>query len=320
VRKAASIALPVRRLGVVRYDEGVEGPVISTAGGSCVFLDDEVRCRIHATVGPEYKPAPCRRFPLGATETPRGVRVTLSHRCPCNSVGISPALEAGLAEQVLASPRTGKVVTDYDVGARVRWRERTSVRFEDYEVWERSMLASLDRDDDPEIEQVLGMAEGDRLPELKSASWEQVANQMQRWAKDEDQHDGFSCVLRWAEGALRYGRGWLGPFPPRPWQWTFDRAHARSPLTTPARRVYGSWLADDLWSMTWAYRSSLYRQMADLTARYVIASRIGAVLEAQGVRTDLASAEGVMVADTLGASDTWSWARGRLLEAEAGAY
>jgi hypothetical protein len=84
--------------------------------------------------------------------------------------------------------------------------------------------------------------------------------------------------------------------------------------------VYGSWLADELWSMTWTTRGSLYKAMADMTARYVIAGRIAAALERIGSRADLAAAEGVMIADTLGAWDSWDWVRTRLEEPAEGAF
>ena len=41
-----------------------------SSGGSCVFLDDERRCIIHATIAAEAKPRICRLFPYQFTETP----------------------------------------------------------------------------------------------------------------------------------------------------------------------------------------------------------------------------------------------------------
>jgi Fe-S-cluster containining protein len=319
VREAGSIVFPTRRT-VVRKDPGLERLVVVQDAGACVFLDEDVRCRIHGSVGPQYKPAPCRRFPVGAAGTPAGVRVTLSHRCACVSVGRSALLQEDKAREILVSPWSGRLERDHAVGERLRWRGRTRVLFDDYLPWERSMLASLDCDDGPALEEVLGMAGDDELSPLRSGDWSKVADTMARWTRDEPFGDGFSCTLRWAEGVIRNGRDWQGPFPKRPWGWTFERAALRQAEQGSARRIYGSWLADELWSLTWATRSSLYTAMADMASRYVLAKRMAAGLQRLGARGDVAAAESVMIADTLGAWDSWARVRGRMQEPAEGVF
>ena len=49
--------------------------------GSCVFLDEEGLCRIHARLGAEAKPRGCRLFPYLFVTTPKGVRVSISSEC-----------------------------------------------------------------------------------------------------------------------------------------------------------------------------------------------------------------------------------------------
>jgi len=320
VREAGTIVFSGRRKTVVRKDEGIDRLVVVSKDGVCVFLDESVRCRIHESVDPDYKPTPCRRFPIGATGTPQGVRVTLSHRCACVTVGHSAPLRLDHARKILVSPFSGRLARDYVVGERIRWRGRTRIAFRDYLPWEASMLASLDRDDGPSIERVLAMARADSLPRMPKVTWEQVADKMLKWTRDEPFGDGFSCTLRWAEGAIRHGMNWLGPFPKRPWGWTFERATARTAEELDTRRVYGAWLADELWSLTWATRGTLYTAMADMTVRYVLATRIAAALQRTGSRKDVAAAEGVMIADTLGAWVSWDWVRRRLEEPQAGAF
>jgi Fe-S-cluster containining protein len=239
VREAGTIVFPKPRT-VVRKDKSLDRLVVVMDQDACVFLDQDARCMIHGGVGPQYKPAPCRRFPVGATATPDGVRVTLSHRCACVSVGRSTPLQEDRARRILVNPWSGKLAHDQVVGDHLRWQRRDRIVFHDYLPWERSMIASLDRDDGPEIEAVLGVADGE-LPPMRNTDWMKVADKMARWTLDEPFSDGFSCTLRWAEGAIRHGADWLGPFPRRPWGWTFDRAARREPDEGIPRRIYGSW-------------------------------------------------------------------------------
>ncbi len=50
--------------------------------GSCVFLSDEGRCRIHELHGAEAKPAICRMFPLQFVALERVVNLTVLRSCP----------------------------------------------------------------------------------------------------------------------------------------------------------------------------------------------------------------------------------------------
>jgi len=317
IRNAARITLPPLKGPAVVHDPGIEGLVVA-AGRSCVFLDRSGRCRIHAKIGAAAKPAACRRFPLGATQTPDGVRVTVSHRCACISMGACAPLHQARAREVLVSPRSGRLQRDYSVGSRIRWRARTSVRFDRYVQWERCMIASLDREQGPSIESVLGAGRRDQLPRLRTGSWRAVAESMRDWTEQEPATDGFACSLRWAEGAIRHGIAWSGPYPPRPWAWTFDRATQRVVVQRSARVIFGSWLADELWAMVWATRGSVYRAVADLACRYTLATRVAAGLQRVGLRADAAAAEAIMVLDSVGDWDGWEPVRGRLMEPEQG--
>jgi|GEM_PF-1966794 len=49
--------------------------------GSCIFLMDDRRCRIHAALGGDKKPRACRIFPYEFVATPRGVAVTIQREC-----------------------------------------------------------------------------------------------------------------------------------------------------------------------------------------------------------------------------------------------
>ncbi len=55
--------------------------VCHTSGGSCVFLQDDNKCLIHARIGGDDKPAVCRLFPYVFTATPDGIAVSLQMEC-----------------------------------------------------------------------------------------------------------------------------------------------------------------------------------------------------------------------------------------------
>ena len=64
---------------------GVTEPIVDgslrRANGRCVFLDDAMRCRIHAEIGPEAKPHVCRAYPLRAVMAEDGLRVGVDPSC-----------------------------------------------------------------------------------------------------------------------------------------------------------------------------------------------------------------------------------------------
>lgn len=318
IRAAAGVVFPDRKQPAVDWHDGIKGLVIAPSGSSCLFLDGNARCKLHARMGEHEKAAVCRHFPLGTTATDAGVRVTLSHRCPCVSIGLSKPLDERRARNVLATPGTGRIIPANRAEGLVPWRGRRTVDIQTYEAWEKGWLERLDRDDGEAIESMLKLSGSDRLPKLKGTTWNEVTRRLAKWVSDEPETDGFFCTMRWVEHALRGVPGYKPPL--RPWSWTLDRTAARASLPTPVRRIYGSWLADDLWSMTWAIGGTLYRAMADWGARYVIARRIAARLEQMKIRSDLAAAEAIMIADVLGAADPWGWARRRLDEAPLGTY
>jgi Fe-S-cluster containining protein len=49
--------------------------------GSCIFLADDRKCRIHAAYGGDAKPRACRIFPYALTATPDGIAVTIQREC-----------------------------------------------------------------------------------------------------------------------------------------------------------------------------------------------------------------------------------------------
>ena len=52
-----------------------------TENGSCCFLNDKARCRLHEEGGFASKPTPCQTFPFSTMATPDGVYIGLSYAC-----------------------------------------------------------------------------------------------------------------------------------------------------------------------------------------------------------------------------------------------
>lgn len=66
--------------------------------GSCVFLDDQGRCRMHAKWGYESKPLPCKLFPFVLVPTGNGWSVGMRFACP----SASASLGRPMAEHLVA--------------------------------------------------------------------------------------------------------------------------------------------------------------------------------------------------------------------------
>lgn len=61
--------------------------------GSCVFLNDEKLCSIHAQMGYQAKPVGCRQFPFQFTLTPDGVYVGISFFCTAAQQNVGRPIE-----------------------------------------------------------------------------------------------------------------------------------------------------------------------------------------------------------------------------------
>jgi len=73
------------RVAALAKDLGVDDPIVGGAlrqvDGSCVFLDEALRCRIHARFGSEAKPRVCRQYPTVVVHTEGGVRAGIDPGC-----------------------------------------------------------------------------------------------------------------------------------------------------------------------------------------------------------------------------------------------
>jgi lysine-N-methylase len=72
-----------RGIKTVRRGAWLSGAVLAhRPDGSCVFLTETGRCRIHEDFGPEAKPAMCQLFPLQVVTTDREACATVLRSCP----------------------------------------------------------------------------------------------------------------------------------------------------------------------------------------------------------------------------------------------
>jgi lysine-N-methylase len=71
------------KLGVAAYVRAGRGWALNKLpDGACVFLDEQNRCRIHATLGEAAKPLACRIFPFSVRPTEAGWQASLRFDCP----------------------------------------------------------------------------------------------------------------------------------------------------------------------------------------------------------------------------------------------
>jgi lysine-N-methylase len=102
--------------------------------GSCVFLSEQGRCRIHERFGYETKPLPCRLFPFVLVPAGDHWRVGLRYACPSAAANRGRALPehdkelrafaAGLAEREKLTPLDDGSLTappKLDNGERLDW-------------------------------------------------------------------------------------------------------------------------------------------------------------------------------------------------------
>ena len=317
VRAASQQVFPGRKRPAALWHDGIKGLVIAAEQDRCMFLDDHARCLLHARVGLASKAAACSQFPLGTTATAMGVRVTLSHRCPCVTVGENPLLDEKRARSILASPKSGRIIPTNRADGAVRSRGKRTLDMRSYAAWEKPFLERINTSSGEPIETILQYSNPNRLPKLEGTSWSDVNHRLALFSQGKDCDEGFASIVRWVEHALRPGAAHP---PPRPWGWTFARSVARAPRLTSVRGMYGAWLADELWGMTWAVDRSLYRTLVDMATRHAIAQRVAERLEETGVRPDAAAAEGIMIVDVLGASEPWGRVVARMVEPAAGAF
>lgn len=109
--------------------------------GDCLFLDDELRCGLHAELGAHGKPSGCQMFPYRAVRTPDGVFFSQSWVCPPVVAGKDSNAEenlAQLADLVRLFPDAVGVIPDEEFPVAVSREVRIS--WNDYVILEERLL------------------------------------------------------------------------------------------------------------------------------------------------------------------------------------
>lgn len=264
--------------------------------GRCVFWSEQ-GCAIHAQVGPQLKPTPCIQFPYALTATPSGGRISTQHRCTCRTLGPLPPVRAEEAKACLVDSN-GELKPEHAVFDEVFWSQDESLPFGEYTAREAGLIGAL-----LEGTNLMTVLDAQPFPTLRGMSWSEVADEMHdfrgptraafaaRWFGD--------AIAFLVERRERTERG-------RPWADSFERAAERVVDPVSPNKVFGDWIADDIWSMRWTRFGSLTRARSELVTRLAIARRIAGWLDISTPKQDnISAAEAVMIVDVIGTTDAW---------------
>lgn len=264
--------------------------------GRCVFWSED-GCAIHAGLGSTMKPSPCIQFPYALTATPPGGRITTQHRCTCRTLGALPPVSVDVARPCLLYS-DGKLKPEHAVLDEVAWSPTESLSFAEYAAREAGLIEAL-----IEGKNLMTVLGAPPFPRLRGTSWPEVADELLAFRGP----SRASAAARWFGDAIAFLADRRERTEhERPWADSFERAGKRIVDPVPPNKVFGDWLADELWSMRWTRYGSLARARAEWATRLAIARRIAGCLDVSTpARDNIAAAEAVMIVDVIGTADTW---------------
>lgn len=250
--------------------------------GACMFLGAG-RCELHAALGPSVKPLSCNQFPFILVSTPVGARVVTEHRCPCRTLGAREPLSSEVAREACPGTPDRVVRTTLPMSASEEFDLPT------WEAMEAPLLERLARGEDPlEVLNVAPFAGG---------AWDALA----ATHEDEDESSRFGAAVRCFADATRGATS----REPLPWQAAFDRAEARSERED-AEAMLRDWVADQLFSLEWAFVGTFAQARLELATRVAVARRIAAQeVGGSHPRADRAMAEAIAVVELMGLADEY---------------
>ncbi len=295
--------VPLRALGrrghrIVGRDASVDGWAFRVAEtGACPFLESDNLCRVHATRGPERKPATCRLFPFYLVGTPAGVRVATSHRCTCRSIGEREPLDAARvgAEIGVAD---GELTLAWSAPARIALDAGRDVSFAEWTAREARLIEALNAGGIG-LPALLGARP---FPTLRNDSWEKVAA---RFCQPADA-TGFEQAKAWIGEAIRaHVDGTNVAERPRPWARFLPHVAARSTRDDDREAMLADWLADELWGLGWTRWGSFEQARMDFSTRAAIVTALEAVFARLGTPPGIAMAEAILVVDAVVHSPHW---------------
>ena len=268
--------------------------------GRCVFWSEE-GCGIHSQLGPEMKPSPCIQFPYALTATPAGGRVSTQHRCTCRTLGPLPPVTAESARPNLVNSN-GELKPEHVVPDEVAWSSTESLSFAAYAEREAGLISAL-----VEGKNLMTVLQAQPFPKLDGVTWAEVSEEL----FDFHGPSRAAAAARWFASAIGFIVDRREPTgTDRPWADSFEKAGERVVDPVSPNKVFGDWLADEVWSMRWTRFGSLARARTELATRLTIARRIAGWLDVSTPKQDnISAAEAVMIVDVIGTTDIWEKAQ-----------
>ena len=287
--------------------EGEEAAVMMmrTDTGRCVFWSEE-GCALHSKLGADLKPTPCIQFPYALTATPVGGRISTQHRCTCRTLGPLPPVTVESAEPCLLDA-DGELKAEHAVLDEVAWSPTETLSFAEYEEREAGLLAAL-----IEGNNLKAVLQSEPFPELEGTTWAEVADELLEFQGP----SRAAHASRWFADAI----GFLidrreRTETARPWADAFEKAGRRVVDPVSPNKVFGDWLADELWSMRWTHNGSLERARKEWATRLAIARRIAGWLDiSTPLQDNISAAEAVMIVDVIGTTDPWERAQAAIID------
>lgn len=264
--------------------------------GRCVFWSEQ-GCAIHSQLGSHMKPSPCIQFPYALTATPMGGRISTQHRCTCRTLGSLPLITAEAARPNLLDS-SGELKPEHAVLDDVVWSATETLSFAEYAEREAGIIAAL-----MEGANLMGVLDAQPFPELNGATWGGVADELLEFTGP----SRAGLAARWFGAAIGFLVDRREPTKlDRPWADSFEQAAERVVDPVSPNRVFGDWLADDVWSLRWTRFGSFARARAELATRLAVARRIAGWLDISTPKQDnISAAEAVMIVDVISTTDIW---------------
>jgi hypothetical protein len=266
--------------------------------GACPFLQEDNLCRVHATMGPQSKPATCRLFPFYLVGTPTGVRVSTSHRCTCRSIGERQTLDAARVRAELGVAE-GDLALAWSAPARIALDADRDVSFGEWTAREARLLEKLNASGGLAGSGLVGLR---AFPALRNDSWANVAA---RFCRPSDA-TSFEQAKAWIGEAIRaHVEGTPIVERPRPWARFLPMVVARATPADNREAIVADWLGYELWGLGWARWGTFEQARMDFSTRAAIVATLESAFAARGTPGAVATAEAILVVDAIVHSPHW---------------
>ena len=304
IRLSERARLRVLHDGIVAHDprDDVHVLVMRAESGSCIFLE-EGRCAVHEPLGGLLKPLACKQFPISLTATPDGGRVVTEHKCPCRTMGERPLLT--VTDSLPAFTVRGKLAPVARVGRKVPMAAGETLPFARYRERERALMSAVQRAESAaETQRALHPT---TFPPLRTGSWPALARELHAALEGRTRLEHVMRMLTEAivaecepPSASPRTRGSAPP-----WRDAFERGLARTGTPLDAHAMLTDFVLDQIWAMHWIDEFPFDTFRAELATRVRLFEVLHGWFVADGLRSDQAAAEAILVIELGGGTDWW---------------